>query len=46
MHVISRKKLREFSEIHGDCDEPLKDWYKVSSDASWGNLVEVQDAYP
>ncbi|MBW4603916.1 MAG: type II toxin-antitoxin system HigB family toxin [Calothrix sp. FI2-JRJ7] len=46
MHVISRKKLREFSEIHGDCDELLKDWYKVSSDASWGNLVEVQDAYP
>ncbi len=46
MHVISRKKLREFCRTHGDCDEALDDWYKIASKAEWGNLIEVQTAFP
>ncbi|QSV64739.1 MAG: type II toxin-antitoxin system HigB family toxin [Dolichospermum sp. DL01] len=46
MHVISRKKLREYCQEHADCCEPLDDWYFTVSKANWGNLVEVQSVYP
>lgn len=46
MHVISRRQLREYSQKHGDCEQALDDWYKIASKANWGNLVEVQIAYP
>ena len=42
MHVISRKKLREYCQEHADCCEALDDWYFTVSKANWGNLVEVQ----
>ncbi|MBR8833136.1 MAG: type II toxin-antitoxin system HigB family toxin [Stigonema ocellatum SAG 48.90 = DSM 106950] len=46
MHVISYKTLREYAEIHADCQEALSNWYKVSSKAKWSNLVEVQKVFP
>ena len=46
MHVISRKKLREYCQEHADCCEALDDWYFTVSKANWGNLVEVQSVYP
>jgi mRNA interferase HigB len=45
MHIISRKKLRDFSKEHADCCEALDDWYKTASKAIWRNLVEVQAVY-
>ena len=46
MHVISRKKLRQFCQKHADCCEALDDWYTTASKADWGNLLEVQTIYP
>lgn len=46
MHVISRKKLRQFCQVHGDCCEALDDWYRIASQTNWGNLLEVQTIYP
>jgi mRNA interferase HigB len=46
MHVISRKKLREYCQNHADSCEALDDWYKISSKANWANLIEVQAVYP
>ncbi len=46
MHVISRKKLRDFCKKHADCCEVLDDWYRTVSKAKWGNLVELQAIYP
>jgi mRNA interferase HigB len=46
MHVISRKKLRQFCQKHADCSEALDDWYITASKADWGNLLEVQTIYP
>jgi mRNA interferase HigB len=46
MHVISRKKLREYCQSHADSCEALDDWYKIASKAAWANLVEVQAVYP
>jgi mRNA interferase HigB len=46
MHVISRKKLREFAERHADILTPLDDWYKIAKVAQWKNLTEVRQFYP
>ncbi len=46
MHVISRKKLRDFCKKHADCCEVLDDWYRTVSKEKWENLVEVQAIYP
>ncbi|MEG4148413.1 type II toxin-antitoxin system HigB family toxin [Microcoleus sp. Pol12B5] len=45
MHVISRKKLRDYCKSHADSCEALDDWYKIVSKAAWTNLVEVQAVY-
>ena len=46
MHVISRKKLREYCNKHANSCEALDDWYRTVSKAKWTNLVEVQEIYP
>ncbi len=46
MHVISYKRLREFSEQHADCLDALDNWFKVAKKAKWSNLVEVQASFP
>ena len=45
MHIISRKKLREFWKIHPDSYEALNNWYKLASKAEWNSLIEVQAVY-
>ncbi len=45
MHIISRKKLREFCKKHGDSSNALNTWYKIASQAQWKNLAEVQAVY-
>lgn len=46
MHVISRKKLLEAAEKHGDLNEPLDVWYRISKKARWKNLMEVRRTFP
>ncbi len=46
MHVISRKRLLEFSKIHADASASLDTWYRAALGAKWENLVEVRTAYP
>ncbi|MEZ2231049.1 type II toxin-antitoxin system HigB family toxin [Microcoleus sp.] len=46
MHVISRKKLRDYCQNHADSCEALDDWYKIASQANWTKLIEVQTIYP
>ncbi len=46
MHIVSRKKLLEFAEIHADAADALDAWYRVSKSAEWVNLVNVRETYP
>ena len=46
MHIISRKKLREAAEKHGDLNEPLDVWYRIAKKAAWKNLMEVRRTFP
>ncbi len=46
MHVISRKKLLEAAERHGDLGEPLDAWYRLAKKANWQNLMDVKRVLP
>ncbi len=46
MHVISKKKLREFWETHPDAKEPLDKWFRVASKATWQSLADVRAVFP
>ena len=45
MHVISRKKLREFWDEHPKARLPLEAWYQVAKHAEWTNFAEVRQSF-
>jgi len=45
MHIISRKALRDFWEIHPAAKAPLEAWFRVARQASWKKLLDVQAVY-
>jgi mRNA interferase HigB len=46
MHIVSRKKLLEFAEVHADAADAFDAWYRVAKSAEWVNLVHVRETYP
>lgn len=46
MHVITRKRLLEAAEKHGELSEPLDVWYRAAKKAEWKNLVDVRRTFP
>jgi mRNA interferase HigB len=46
MHIVSRKRLLEFAEIHADVADQLDLWYRVAKSSEWANLVNVRQTYP
>ena len=45
MHVISKKKLREFWEQHSETEQPLRAWYANVKRAVWKTPTDVKIAY-
>ena len=46
MRVIAKKILREFWEIHSDCEQQLKSWYGEACKADWKSPNEIKKEYP
>ena len=46
MRVIAKKILREFWEVHADCEQQLKAWHLEASKAIWQNHNELKQEYP
>lgn len=46
MHVISRKKLREFWEIEKQAETPLDNWYRTAKKENWQNIAQVRQFFP
>jgi mRNA interferase HigB len=46
LHVISRKKLVEAADKHGDLAEPLDVWYRPAKKAVRISLVDVRRTFP
>ncbi|WP_250124953.1 type II toxin-antitoxin system HigB family toxin [Chroococcidiopsis sp. CCMEE 29] len=45
MHIISRKSLLKFSQIHAEASVPLDNWYRIAKTASWEHLGEVRQDF-
>lgn len=46
MHVISYRKIREFTQKYPSTRSSLDNWYKVANKANWNNLIEIQSVFP
>lgn len=46
MRVIAKGTLRDFWEIHTDCEEQLKSWYAEAIRANWESPQDVKKLYP
>ncbi len=46
MHIISKKKLKEFWEKHPEAKPNLQTWYKITKKARWTNFVDLRQVFP
>jgi len=46
LREISKKTLRQFWEIHEDCENQLLGWYKEVKVAKYQNPKEILEAFP
>ncbi|MFD0797317.1 type II toxin-antitoxin system HigB family toxin [Maribacter chungangensis] len=46
MKIFSRGTLRDFWEKHGDCELPLKTWYRETEKSNWNTINELKSDYP
>ena len=45
MHIISKKKLREFWNRYPKAKSPLEAWYQIAKQAEWHNFADVRAAF-
>jgi mRNA interferase HigB len=45
MQVISKKRLRDFWEVHNQAERPLKAWYAAVSKAKWTGPADVKTQF-
>lgn len=45
MHVITRKRLREFAARHRDSTEPLAAWYGIMSKTDFKSFAALKRAF-
>ena len=45
MHIISKKKLREFWEKYPKAKSPLEAWYQVARHAEWEQFADVRKTF-
>ena len=45
MHIISRKKLREFCKDHPDAEGALNHWYNAARRAKWRNFSDLRSTF-
>ena len=46
MHIVSRKKLLEASQEHGDLYASLDAWFRIAKKAEWHSLDDVRRIFP
>jgi mRNA interferase HigB len=46
LRIVAKKILREFWEIHPDCEQQLKSWFKETNKAVWKNSNDIKSEYP
>jgi mRNA interferase HigB len=45
MHIISRKRLKDFWEVHPQAESPLSAWYQAAKAATWKSFDDVRETF-
>ena len=46
MRIIAKKTLRNFWEVHTDCEQQLKSWYHETEHAHWETPNDIKKDHP
>ncbi len=46
MHIISRKRLLEFSAKHPNSDKPSDRWYRIIKQSNYNSFQELRKTFP
>jgi len=46
MHVVTRKRLIDFSQKHPNCESALNSWYRITKMTQFSSFVELRSAFP
>ena len=46
MHIISRKRLNEFAEVHLDAKPALARWYRLARNRDFLDFVNLRQTFP
>ena len=46
MHVITKKRLEEFVNVHPDCQSALEGWYRIVKNNNFHSFVELREYFP
>lgn len=46
MHIITRKRLIEFSKKHPDAQAPLNYWYTIVSKTDYASFADLRVTFP
>nr|MBF0223353.1 type II toxin-antitoxin system HigB family toxin [Desulfobulbaceae bacterium] len=46
MHVITRKRLLDFSRKHPSCRSAIESWYRIIKFTDFRNFVELRAVFP
>ncbi len=46
MHVITRKRLNEFADVHPDARSPLAHWYSLMKRGTFRSFAHLRETFP
>lgn len=46
MHIVTRKRLNEYTEKHPTATSGLEHWYRLLKKNNFANFVELRGAFP
>ena len=46
MHIITRKRLNDFTEKHADAKPALQHWYRLMKFRNFKSFIELRETFP
>lgn len=46
MHIITRKRLNEFAQVHPDAEAGLEYWYRLMKRGNFFSFAELRSEFP
>jgi len=46
MHIITRKRLIEFTKKHPACSSAIESWYRIVKRTDFNSFAELRQAFP